>query len=126
MSELIQRCEEVMESNKELLLLRGKMYGVEICYTKDKKAKYYTFKLKVLKNLGNNDYGHCYNTYHCVVPVVIAGQYNDTDFESMKDNEVICICTANAQVRKSTNSDICYNNITLFVNTVKVVKKLTA
>ena len=56
MSELIQRCEEVMESNKELLLLRGKMYGVEICYTKDKKAKYYTFKLKVLKAIKRFEY----------------------------------------------------------------------
>jgi hypothetical protein len=120
---LLKRMNRMMADEKELILLKGKMSQPKKMKTDEDKI-YYTFVLRVLKRLSSDEYGTTFNTYFCVVPTNVSCNMTDDDIKSMKDNEVICLLTANCRTKTLTNSKVTVNNITLFVNDIVITRTI--
>lgn len=121
--ELLTKIDMLLADEKELIILKGKLTQPLKHTTNDGKGIYYTFQLRTLKKLSSDEYGTAFNTYHCVMPVDVAKRYSDDELSSCKDNEVLCILSANCRTKKLTN-DVVVNNITFFVNDMVLTRTI--
>jgi len=122
-NDYIENINILMDEEKELIVLKGKMIQPQLCKTKNNNEDYYSFKLKTLKKNSNDEYGQSFNTYYCVVPVIVAKKYSKDDVSVLKNNEVLCICNMSAMTKKLQNGAL-VNNITVFVNYMKLVREI--
>ncbi|MEM0173433.1 MAG: hypothetical protein QXI16_02885 [Sulfolobaceae archaeon] len=126
-TEFLEKVNNLLGEEKELLLLKGKMFSPQLSKTQESNETYYTFKLKCVKNISNDEYGSAFNTYYCVVPSIIAKEYTEKDFaERFKNNEVIVICSANASIKTlGQNNNMVVNNIRLYATNIILSKEIT-
>lgn len=116
---LTERINELMGNEKELIVLKGKLYSPTEEHKQETGEVYYTFRLKVIKNINDDEYGKNYNTYICIMPCDVSHKFSKQQIQDMKNNEVLALCSARAGVRtfmrKDTDEQVAVNNITLYV-----------
>ena len=127
-SGILERLNEIMGEEKELIVLKGKMFMPMQHRRQEDSESYYTFRLKCIKR-GNEDvYTQAYNTYYCIMPVDVAKRYTQEEIKGMKDNEVICICAPRAYVRNFVNSktgeQVSVNNINLYCVDLMLIRQI--
>ncbi|NMB98229.1 MAG: hypothetical protein GYA02_16750 [Clostridiaceae bacterium] len=127
-TEFVEKVNNLLGEEKELILLKGKMFSPQLSRTQEGNEIYYTFKLKCVKNISNDEYGSAFNTYYCVVPSAVAKEYTEKDFaEKFKNNEVIVICSANASTKTlGQNNNMVVNNIRLYASSIILSKEIVA
>lgn len=123
-NEFMKKVDGLLGQEKELIVLKGKLFAPQKASTKEGNETYYTFRLKTLKKSSNDEYGQSFNTYHCVMPTDVSKNYSEQDIQALKNNEVLCLCTFNASVKTLPNSGAVVNNITIFVNDVMLVRSI--
>lgn len=121
--DLLQKINDMLIDEKELIVVKGKLTQPQKQSTTDGKGIYYSFQLRVLKKLGIDEYATTFNTYHCIIPQDVAKRYSDDEISSFKDNEVICLMSANCRTKKLDNGAI-VNNITFFVNDMVLIRTI--
>lgn len=116
---MIEKVNEILGDERELIVLKGKLYQPLQEHRKEDNQPYYSFKLKVIKKINDDMYSQGYNSYSCIMPVERSKQISTEEMRAMKDNEVICLCSARASVRsfanKTTGEQVTVNNINLYV-----------
>lgn len=127
-NELMQKVDILLGAEKELLILKGMLLSPKVCTTKDSKQEYYTFMLKTIKAMSTDEYAQGYNTYHCIMPVETSKKYTKEEISGLKNNEVLCLCSANAHVKKfdkkETGEEFTVNNITIYVNDLMLIRTI--
>lgn len=124
-TEFLEKVNNLLGEEKELILLKGKMFSPQLSRTQEGNEVYYTFKLKCVKNISNDEYGSAFNTYYCVVPTAIAKDYTEEDFsERFKNNEVVVVCSANASVKTLGQNNMVVNNIRLYASSIVLSKEI--
>lgn len=113
-NEMLKKVDTLLGTEKELIILKGKLTVPQKAATKADGEIYYTFRLKTLKRSSNDEYGQSFNTYQIVVPCDVAKNISESELSALKNNEVLCICQANANAKVLPNGAV-VNNISLFV-----------
>ena len=115
---LIAKINDLLGEEKELIVLKGKMFSPAEVKRQEDGAVYYTFKMKVLKAQNDDAYAQSFNTYFVVLPAEIAKRYTREQIQEFKNNEVIVLCSAKAGTRaftrKDTGEQVTVNNINLY------------
>lgn len=120
---MLLKINDLLGSEKELVVLKGKLITPSKHKTADEKGIYYSFHLRTLKRLSTDEYGTTFNTYHCIVPVEVSKRYSDDEISSFKDNEVICLLSVNCRIKK-LQGDVVVNNATFFVNDIVLIRNV--
>ena len=117
-SEVLERFNEILGSETELIVLKGKMFMPMQHKRQEDNESYYTFRLKCIKKANEDAYSQAYNTYYIIMPVDVSRRFTSDEIKAMKDNEVICICSTRAYVRnfvnRKTGEQVSVNNINLY------------
>ncbi|MEM4935347.1 MAG: hypothetical protein QXY78_05390 [Thermoplasmata archaeon] len=122
----LEKVNNLLGEEKELIILKGKMFSPQLSKTQEGNETYYTFKLKCLKNISNDEYGSAFNTYYCVVPSAVSKDYTEKDFaETFKNNEVVVLCSANASTKTLGQNNVVVNNIRLYVTSIMLSREIT-
>lgn len=115
---LLAKINDLLGEEKELIVLKGKLFSPAEVKRQEDQAIYYTFRLKVLKAANDDAYAQSFNTYFIIMPAEVAKRYTREQIREMKDNEVILLCSARAGTRefvnKNTGEKVTVNNISLY------------
>lgn len=123
-NEMLKKVDNLLGQEKELIVLKGMLFSPAMAHTQEGNHPYYSFKLKVLKNSGSDEYGQSFNTYYCIMPSEVAKGFTQQDITTMKNNEVICLCSANAQVKTLGEKKISVNNISLYCHGIMMTRAI--
>jgi len=97
---LLEKFNSLMGEEKELILLKGQMINPSKRKKKDSEEVYYTFSLKTVKKMGEDEYSQGYNTYQIIVSVEKSKQFTDEQIKAMKNNEVLVLLETSCHIRK--------------------------
>ncbi len=126
-SEVLEKFNNILGSETELIVLKGKMFMPMQHKRQEDSESYYTFRLKCIKKANEDAYSQAYNTYYCIMPVDVSKRFTSEDVKEMKDNEVICICSSRAFVRtfvNNTGEQVAVNNINLYCIDLMKVREI--
>jgi|LSQX01.2.fsa_nt_gb hypothetical protein len=127
-SEVLEKMNEILGSETELIVLKGKMFMPMQHKRQEDSESYYTFRLKCIKKANEDAYSQAYNTYYCIMPVDVSKKFTQEEIKEMKDNEVICICAPRAYVRtfvnNKTGEQVAVNNINLYCIDLMKVREI--
>jgi hypothetical protein len=122
--DLLKKVDNLLGNEKELIILKGMFFSPAMAHTQQGNNPYYSFKLKVLKNTGSDEYGQSFNTYHVIMPSEVAKDFPQQAITAMKNNEVVCLCSANAQVKVLGEKKINVNNISLYCHGLMMTREI--
>lgn len=127
--EKLEKLEIILNGSKENITVKGQVLSIMKCERKDTRDVYYTFVMKVLKSLSDDEYGQSFNTMNIVMPAdyVKVNKITDESISAMKKNEVICILASDCHAKRITQSDgVTYyvNNINFYVVEMHQTKEL--
>lgn len=122
-NEIMQKLQELIGTESEMLVLKGRFQNPERFATTKTQEIYYTFMLKTLKSGGDNEYSAGYHTYQIVIPTAISNNYTDDDIKNYKDKEVIVLCSLSGIVKKGETRK--YNNISIYAEKIKITKEFS-
>ena len=127
-SDVLEKFNEILGSENELVVLKGKMFMPMQYKRQEDSESYYTFRLKCIKRANEDAYSQAYNTYYCIMPVEVSKKFTQEDIKEMKDNEVICICSPRAYVRtfanNKTGEQVAVNNVNLYCVDIMKVRQI--
>lgn len=127
-SEVLEKFNEILGSETELIVLKGKMFMPMQHKRQEDNESYFTFRLKCIKRANEDAYSQAYNTYYCIMPVEVSKRFTSEDVKEMKDNEVICICSPRAYVRtfvnNKTGEQVAVNNVNLYCIDIMMVRQI--
>lgn len=127
-SEVLEKLNEILGSENELVVLKGKMFMPMQHKRQEDSESYFTFRLKCIKRGNEDAYSQAYNTYYCIMPVDVSKRFTLEQIKEIKDNEVICICSTRAYVRNflnnKTGEQVAVNNINLYCVDIMMVRQI--
>lgn len=127
-SDVLEKFNEILGSENELVVLKGKMFMPMQYKRQEDNESYFTFRLKCIKRANEDAYSQAYNTYYCIMPVDVSKRFTSEDVKEMKDNEVICLCAPRAYVRtfinNKTGEQVAVNNVNLYCVDIMKVRQI--
>jgi hypothetical protein len=114
--ENLETLEGILLGEKESIIVKGQILSIMKNERAENKAIYYTFVMKILKHLSNDEYGQSFNTINIVMPseYVANNKITDEEMKDLKNNEVVCVLASDSHAKRMTGS----NNTFYYVNNV--------
>lgn len=113
---------KVLESNEDLLIVRGQLLRPEPREKQDGSGYYIVFELKVVKEIEGSKYRTQFSSYSVIVPSSDVKQMAPV-IKQCKNCEVLAIIRPSARVRKGQNGGK-FNSIDLYLDQLFLIDDL--
>lgn len=106
----------ILGTERELHVLKGQLLNPVILKKKDGTGHYMAFRLKTLRNVGDDEYSQRNNMYQIIVSEEKSKKITSAFFRENKDQEVICyVDVINMTKKGQKDSVVHFNNVSYYL-----------